>query len=277
MKRIWILLTALLIIVFLCCSCEKTEQNETSDSRETVEEVGEQTRETTSAEETNDADATASSSTDTTEPPSETFEIMGPYENICEERPFESFMEFQGDRGCYVGKSSITQYELQAMVRVRVVGMKEGDYNRGKWSVYYVQVTEIYGENYSFEVGEIYTMAYSGTPEHPLYGRPPLEIGKEYLRLYTPYSVESEELNIGPTLMMPIENAEGIEYVYGYGIDFEGLDCAIAITDEEENQIYKPGKHDGMIAQVLADEEELPTFDYKCELSALLEELFDFR
>ena len=95
--------------------------------------------------------------------------------------------------------------------------------------------------------------------------------------MYTPYSVESEELNIGPTLMMPIENAEGVEYVYGYGIDFEGLDCAISITDEEENQIYKPGKHDGMIAQVLADEEKLPTFDYKCELSALLEELFDFR
>ena len=72
--------------------------------------------------------------------------------------------------------------------------------------------------------------------------------------------------------MMPIEEIDGVEYVYGYGIDLGYLDCAIAITDEEENQIYKPGKHDSMIAQVLADGEELPTFDYKCKLADLIEE-----
>lgn len=34
----------------------------------------------------------------------------------------------------------------------------------------------------------------------------------------------------------------GTDYVYGCGIDFDGLKCAVAITDGAENQIYKQAR-----------------------------------
>ena len=291
MKRVWILLVALLMTVLLCCgSCGETKSDETSGNTETGEGAGtSEGTETGGIAETSESVGTSGPDeetgetggeehpTSTTETIPETYEIIGAYTDILKDRPFESFMDFSGDdRGIYYGKSGSfvpTMGPLYSFMRVRVVGMKEGAYVDDKWSVYYVQVTAKYNfeDDFPFEVGEVYTMYYAGTPENPLYGRPPLEIGKEYLRVKTEAYIFAD-INMAPTLMMPIEEVDGVEYVYAYGVDMGELRCAITITDEEENQIYKPGKHDGMIAQVLADGEELPTFGYKCELAELIEE-----
>ena len=58
-----------------------------------------------------------------------------------------------------------------------------------------------------------------------------------------------------------------------YRVDFGGLRCAIKIEDDEENQIYKVGKHDAIIAQLNEIGVRLPTFDYKCELEEMLREI----
>ena len=41
----------------------------------------------------------------------------------------------------------------------------------------------------------------------------------------------------------------------------------------EENQIYKVGKHDAIIAKLNEIGVRLPTFDYKCELEEMLREI----
>ena len=288
MKR---LLAALLCLAVLCVAgCGNTESDTTSGrSEQTDQTPGEQITETPGDQTAGTEPSRTVETAETTETPSESFEIVGPYTDILKERPFDSFRSFEGSRGVYVGKSGGLEPDFgidaapYPFLRVRVVGIKEGEHNYGPQrilSIYYVQVTaaynygdsfsDVFGEDFTYGAGEVYTLYYIGTPEHPLYGRPPLEIGKEYLELNA--SLSQGEADLSATLMMPIEEIDGVEYVYGYGIDLGYLDCAIAITDEEENQIYKPGKHDSMIAQVLADGEELPTFDYKCKLTDLIEE-----
>ena len=78
---------------------------------------------------------------------------------------------------------------------------------------------------------------------------------------------------IQASLMAPIEYVNGEAYVYGYGFDFSHLACAIEITDGVENQIFTPGIYDKYIRYALMNDIVLPTFDYKCELYALLKEL----
>lgn len=266
MKRLWVLL----ILVVLLCSCGK--ETPPADLTE-----GSDTGQIVSTTET-------SSVTDSTEPeipPETTGEavVIGAYrttEDILRAYPFESFMPFPGNRGYYWEKIQMADYGYErskawSPVRIRVVGMS--DVFDSSYSIYYIQVVDVYGAK-DVDTERIYTMYYYGTPSHPLYGRPPLEIGGEYLRLSTRDDfAEYPERTWEASLMMPITERDGTEYVYGYGIGFDGLKCAVAITDNAENQIYKQGTHDAEIAAVLADGHALPTFDYKCELLILLEAL----
>ena len=72
---------------------------------------------------------------------------------------------------------------------------------------------------------------------------------------------------------MPIEEINGKTYVYSYLIDLGKMDCAIKITDEKENMVYKEGKHDDVLAALKRSNVSVPTFDYKCEIYAMLKEL----
>lgn len=206
------------------------------------------------------------------------------YESLPE---FQGFMEFAGEgRGTFwQGKADITTtdfrtHDLKKYVGAifRIIGVKDPNYYDVA-TLYYVQVVKVYGEA-SYDPSTIYCMAYKGTYESTLYGRPPLEIGKDYLYLIGPgfaYVERFEEFEYMPLvqmgLMMPVVQDGNKTYVYGYGVDFSGLQCAIEITDEEENQIYKVGKHDAIIAKLNDIGVRLPTFDYKCELEEMLREI----
>ena len=101
--------------------------------------------------------------------------------------------------------------------------------------------------------------------------RPPLEVSREYLRL-SPIDPDITLIQMG--MVLPIAyTTTGKVYVYGYGFDFSELKCAIPITDEKENQILKEGIHDKHIAYAKEHGITLPTFDYKCEVDAMLKEL----
>ena len=195
---------------------------------------------------------------------------------------FEGFIEFGGEGRdiFWQGKADISASDFNGRVGVvlRIVGVMDPNYYDGA-ILYYAQVVKVYGEA-SYDPSTLYCLAYKGTYENTLYGRPPLEIGKDYLYLTGQgfANVERmEKFEYMPLMqmdpMMPIVQDGDKTYVYGYGVDFGNLDCAIEITDEEENQIYKVGKHDAIIAKLNEIGIRLPTFDYKCELEEMLREI----
>ena len=200
---------------------------------------------------------------------------------------FEGFLSFDGpERGTFwQGKADIETanfitHDSKKYVGAvfRIIGVKDPNYYDIA-TLYYVQAVKVYGDA-TYDPSTIYSMAYKGTYENTLYGRPPLEIGKDYLYLIAPNCLsapgiaEFENMPILQMgLMMPLEQVGDKTYVYGYGVDFSGLECAIEITDEEENQIYKVGKHDAIIAKLNEIGIRLPTFDYKCELEEMLREI----
>ena len=184
---------------------------------------------------------------------------------------FVALMEYP--RGGYYGeKSDIRRFNFDdyCAIRFRVLGHDDTYLGRVA-SIYFIQIVDAYGID-TFDSQKIYRMGYRGKLDEQLYGIPPLEPGKEYVRYYTPAELEDELLQM--SLTMPVlDDVDGNTYVYGYGIDFSVFECAIEITDWEENQIYKEGKHDKIISYLKKIEKELPTFDYKCEIYAFLKEL----
>ena len=201
------------------------------------------------------------------------------YETLPE---FQGFTEFGGEGRdiFWQGKADISASNFKGRVGVvfRIIGVKDPSYYGGA-VLYYAQVVKVYGEA-SYDPSTLYCLGYKGSYENTLYGRPPLEIGKDYLYLTGPGFANVERMEkfeymplIQMNPMMPVVQDGDKTYVYGYGVDFSGLECAIEITDEDENQIYKAGKHDAIIAKLNEIGIRLPTFDYKCELEEMLREI----
>ena len=303
MRKIWI--SILLVAALLLSSCtnistESTADNSsettaaietTSKAEKTTTIISVSEAETTLMTSPGEAETTAQSITETQETEVEvttseyeeteqtSWATGTTYDTLPE---FEGFMEFAGEgRGTFwQGKADIAASNFEECVGVvfRIIGVKDPNYYDFA-TLYYAQIVEVYGEE-SFDPSTIYCKAYKGTYENTLYGRPPLEIGKDYLYLTGPgiSDVERfEEFEYMPLvqmgLMMPVVQDGDKTYVYGYGVDFGNLECAIEITDEEENQIYKAGKHDAIIAKLNEIGIRLPTFDYKCELEEMLREI----
>ena len=299
MRKSWI--SVLLASVLLLSSCtnistESTADNpsETTAAIETTSEAEETTTseaETTPMTSVSETDNTAQSITETQatevemttsqyeETEQTTWATGTTYETLPE---FQGFMEFDGEgRGTFwQGKADISASNFEGFVGVvfRIIGVKDPNYYDFA-TLYYAQIVEVYGEE-SYDPSTIYCKAYKGTYEDTLYGRPPLEIGKDYLYLTAPGLSDVERYEkfeymplVQMGLMMPVVQDGDKTYVYGYGVDFSGLQCAIEITDEEENQIYKVGKHDAIIAKLNEIGIRLPTFDYKCELEEMLREI----
>ena len=299
MRKSWI--SVLLASVLLLSSCtnistESTADNpsETTAAIETTSEAEETTTseaETTPMTSVSETDNTAQCITETQatevemttsqyeETEQTTWATGTTYETLPE---FQGFMEFDGEgRGTFwQGKADISASNFEGFVGVvfRIIGVKDPNYYDFA-TLYYAQIVEVYGEE-SYDPSTIYCKAYKGTYEDTLYGRPPLEIGKDYLYLTAPGLSDVERYEkfeymplVQMGLMMPVVQDGDKTYVYGYGVDFSGLQCAIEITDEEENQIYKVGKHDAIIAKLNEIGIRLPTFDYKCELEEMLREI----
>ena len=195
------------------------------------------------------------------------------YETIPDQ--FESLMKVKskyGEEGVYFyPNADITQYDFKeyCMIRFRVLGV-DHSYAGKSATMYYVQLIDVYGYE-NFDSQKIYRLAYRGKLDEQVYGKPPLEPGKEYLKYLTPDELSNDFFQM--SLIMPIRDIDGVTYVYGYGIDMSRFACAIEISDWEENQIYQIGKHDKIIAYLASISKELPTFDYKCEMYALLQEM----
>ena len=304
MKKTWI--SVLLAAVLLLSSCTNISTESTVETTSAMTTAAETTSteidtsaaktETTPMTSPCEAETTAQSITETQETEldvttseyEETEQTSWATGTTYESLPeFQGFMEFAGEgRGTFwQGKADITTtdfrtHDLKKYVGAifRIIGVKDPNYYDVA-TLYYVQVVKVYGEA-SYDPSTIYCMAYKGTYESTLYGRPPLEIGKDYLYLIGPgfaYVERFEEFEYMPLvqmgLMMPVVQDGNKTYVYGYGVDFSGLQCAIEITDEEENQIYKVGTHDAIIAKLNDIGMRLPTFDYKCELEEMLREI----
>ena len=268
MKKIIALFLAILTITLIICSCGKNatpvESQITSNSETVMTTTTAETYETIANFETTTEEINIETS----------FEIIGKYKNIAEERPFEAFMDF---RNVYIGKVDITEGHGANYVKFKVLGLQEGYVNtvNGRCSMYYIRIDGIYGKQlkeYHNLIGSTYIFQYFGTPENPLFGRPSLEIGKEYAAMDVSKNMFlRQEKYIGPSLVFQLIEENGVEYAYGNGVDFSGLPFAIKITDEEANKIYKEGVHDREIKQTLYDGQNLPTFDYKCKFEDLIE------
>lgn len=214
-----------------------------------------------------------SSFKENSEPVENTNQSYTTYETIPDQ--FESLMKVKsknGEDGVYFyPNADITQYDFReyCMIRFRVLGV-DHSYAGKSATMYYVQLIDVYGHD-DFDPQKIYRLAYRGKLDEQVYGKPPLEPGKEYLKYLTPDELENDFFQM--SLIMPLADIDGVTYVYGYGIDMGRFACALEITDWEENQIYKVGKHDKIIAYLSSIKKELPTFDYKCELYSLLGEM----
>ncbi len=144
---------------------------------------------------------------------------------------------------------------------------------------YYVQIVDAYGD-ITYDPNQTMRIAFQGSDTKQRYGKPTLEIGEFYARIVC---CTDRELEIFQGYVdngyMPaafpayhVEEVDGKRYVYSEWKDLSSLECAIPITDPEENSIYKVGKHDKQIAELERLGIPLPTFDYKCELDAMYTE-----
>ncbi len=144
---------------------------------------------------------------------------------------------------------------------------------------YYVQIVDAYG-NITYDPSKTLRIAFQGSDIKQRYGNPTLEIGKIYARIICLSDYElgffQEYIDNGH---MPaafpvyfVEEIDGKRYVYSLGKDLSSLECAIPITNPEENSVYKVGKHDKQIAELERLGFLLPTYDYKCELDAIFTE-----
>ncbi len=192
--------------------------------------------------------------------------------------PFPKKQIFLPESAWQKNPAAVGDLEAPPFVFLRILGVEteyqELAYNNLDYTVYNVQIVDAFGLDY-FETNRTYRLAWLGTSEVQIYGRPPLEIGQIYGRFITGASEEwlSRTKALQAALMYKVEIHDGKRYLYGYGNDLYAMHCAEAITDEEENLIYEAGKHDKVIAACEKANEPLPTFDYRCEVEAFYEEV----
>ena len=157
-------------------------------------------------------------------------------------------------------------------IQFRVLGI---DHTEEKIATYYkVQLLHVYGDDTTkYDIEKTYIVKYGGTPECPYYNRPALELGKDYLMAVS-HGFEKKE-SISNTWIYSLSYENGKTYAYSTNYDLCGLICAEKITDPEENQIFKPDIHAKYIAAANERGLGLETYDYKCELYALLAEVWE--
>lgn len=140
------------------------------------------------------------------------------------------------------------------------------------YTIYYLQIEYVYGFD-EYDTEKIYEMHYPGHLDRQVYSFPPLEVGM-LMASMTIYD-DPEALkrhHFCSAKFITAQKQGDTYYLYGAWKNFSNMECKIAITDPEENSIYKRGKHDKAIAYLESIGEPLPTFDYKCEAKAFYEE-----
>ncbi len=166
------------------------------------------------------------------------------------------------------------------IILFRVLAKEVFPSHTGHITYYYIQLVDAYG-NVTYDSERQYYMGYDGTETRQRYGMPTLELGKIYA-LFWCRPIDGENgfqeyfLNRDDTLwifpIFDVAEIDGKRYLYSTGKDLSSLECAIPITDPEENSVYKVGKHDKQIAELDRLGIPLPTYDYKCEIDAFFTE-----
>ncbi len=298
MKKTWI--SILLVAALLLSSCANISTESTVETTSATTVAAETTRteietsaaktETTTMDSPCETETTAQSITETQETEVEvttseyeeteqtSWATGTSYETLPE---FEEFLEYSGDKGYYWrGKVDITSSkysDTRIVYRIRVIGVMDPSLGE-RISLFYVQALEAYGVE-TFDPDAIYLFPQSGSFSHQHYKLAMPVVGEEYYVITTTDVLELsafEQYENKTTLggfLMPIEEINGKTYVYSYLIDLGKMDCAIKITDEKENMVYKEGKHDDILAALKRSNVSVPTFDYKCEIYAMLKEL----
>lgn len=244
MKKIFLLF---LSVLFLCSSCTNKKVDIESNIGITTESTEKINSETT---------------------PEETI-LYNP--NDFPNDPFQAFDPFGGGYGIFFGKVSVFEVilpENPIFIRFRVLSVLEDHDGMAK---YQVQVTQIYGSNMAFDKERAYVMNFRGSSDTPRYGRPMLEVGEEYVR-FASENFESRNL-MQASLIFKVSDIDSETYIYGYGVDFSETKCAEKITNDSENAIYEIGKHDKILTYLKFIGEDIPVFEYKCEINALLAEV----
>lgn len=260
----------MLLVVFLLLTFVSCEQTITSEN------MGEPTEDTLTT--TDDYMETTLSHTSTTMPSSEaplplTTEpaLSTPTVPFMDE--FESFLQlgnydmFENKTLTLIPEQRYTLFPTMWFFEIVDIHGFTGDY-----TIYSVKITEVYGYD-PFVRDGIYRMAWLGTASQQMYGRPPLEIGKTYVRVcdFLRRPIPTTKL-LQAGVIYDVREIDGARYLYGYGVDFSMMDCKIEITDPEENCPYQKGKHDKAIAYLESIGQPLPSFEYKCEVDAFWRE-----
>ena len=206
--------------------------------------------------------------------PIEKVEIT-PAEDIVSEH-LDDFVEFHfySDGSIRQTKSLMydNMYAGNLAIQFRVVGIDHIEDKNATY--YYVHILHIYGmEEYEYDPEKLYLLKYNGTPAYPYYDRPPLEFNKDYLIAASRTFDQKPYLSGSPVLSLSYEGTK--TYVYSPNYDLCMLMCAEKITNPNENQIFKADKHGKYITAANGRGLGLETYDYKCELYALLAEVWE--
>lgn len=158
---------------------------------------------------------------------------------------------------------------------VTVLGYEYLEYVPGNYyDVYYVNV-EQYGMGNTDPT--VYMMRYH-SPKEPIYGQNMLEIGERYLTISSAFKKNQGGIFNSMGIATPVVVQNGELYVYNsqYFRDTPKLKCAIKITDETENLIYKPGRDDDVIEFMKKKNMPVPTYNYKFKLDEFVNEVCDY-
>lgn len=212
---------------------------------------------------------------------------VGDYKNLHNQIKFTGFTEYEKSWRINPGNPYLTERILKQrnggltplnFVIVTILGyggeQREGNFS---YNVYYVNA-ERYGEGCID--GTVYKMAYT-SPESPYCGTERLEIGERYL-IYnrnSTYKKDPTKIIQPERIVLKIEKRDGVDYVYNSPmlIDFTHLDCAIKITDETENLVYRPGVDDDIIMYMANHGIKAPTYGYKCKLDEYVDEMSNYQ
>ena len=243
------------------------------------------TASTTETESTGTPEATTVATAASTIDPL-TLAPVGDYTNLHNQIKFTGFLEYHEswrinrsdpystDRG----NSHINSGKPKTnFLIVTILGYGgEQEIGRFTYNVYYVNV-ERYGEGCIDDT--VYKMAYTA-PDSLYCGYERLEIGRKYLVLDETQTYKNEKLGIMMTsnIVLRLEERDDETYVYNHLrlIEFTHLDCAIKITDETENLVYRPGEDDDVISYMKQHGIKAPTYGYKCKLDEYVDELSNY-
>ena len=186
---------------------------------------------------------------------------------------FQDFMIISSTNSIYHSKMKTSEIFSDGIsVRVLVEGIVDEDIILDKYyrTLYSFRVIDNFGQG-DIDSSILFTIWVNGNNFHQIYGQPMPEIGHEYV-IYNFIPTTDPDVPLMASYWLDIKEQGGDEYLYPFYLDISDFSSAIKIDNEEENQIYKKGKHSYIIEYLRKNKISMPTFDYKIKLFDFLHE-----